>query len=112
MKTLRNFTSNRTYVEILEARVAPAVLFIEANGTITNSSGTIANDTAAAALAQGGVTTQVTQAVDLHTGDMLVFDPLNTHTLSSKDTLLVNVTGGDAIAFFTHPSTAGSGFNA
>src|SRR5580658_2516558 len=83
MNPLSTLLNHRPLVEILEARIAPSVFFIEANGSVVNSSGASVDDALAAGLVQDGV--HLTVAVDLHAGDSLYFDPTNTHVLGHSD---------------------------
>jgi len=107
MKLSRKVFLSRPQVEILESRIAPSVFFVLGNGTVVNSAGTSVDDASAATLAAGS-DTHLTLAVDLHSGDSLVFSPHNTHKAGPGQTQLMKVTSGDVIAFFTDPtSTAG-----
>jgi hypothetical protein len=52
----RNGRRGHATTQVLESRIAPAVFFVEANGSIVNSIGASANNSAAAALAAGADT--------------------------------------------------------
>ncbi len=87
-------------LEILETRIAPAILFVSATSLeVNDSSGASAEDTAAETEAR--VFAGSTVAVSLAKGDKLVFD--TNHNLKSDkgDLTLLTVSKGSAIAFLT-----------
>jgi hypothetical protein len=110
MKTSLRLIHVRPVVEILESRIAPALFFVGANGTVTEVNGTTVsngNDSSNASAVSVG-DTHLTLAVDLNIGDTLYFAPNSGHTVVHGDTKLMTVKAGGAIAFFTDPSLTNS----
>src|SRR5580765_8434118 len=89
-------------VEVLEARIAPALLFVSGAVSgqtalhVVDESGHAVDDASAAAIAGA------TAAVVLHAGDKLIFDPDYNHRISPGDATIVKVTAGSAMVFLTN----------
>ena len=90
---------NTTRIEPLESRIAPAIFLAgPTNVTIRDAAtGLDAMDTAAEQTAAGNV--GVDAAVLLVTGDKLLFDRNGNGVADGGDTLLVQITGGNALIF-------------
>src|SRR4051794_35776252 len=85
-------------VEILESRIAPALFFVSsASLSVVDAHGNdamnLANETTANSVAGTDV------ALLLGRGDQLVFDANHNHRLDARDSILISVTAGRAMAF-------------
>src|SRR5262249_39494463 len=87
-------------IEILEARIAPAVFFISRTELKIVDSGGNDVDVASATGAVGA-----TKSVLLHAGDSLIADTNGNHKADKGEATLIKVTAGSAIAFFTDANT-------
>ncbi|MDB6151312.1 MAG: hypothetical protein JWQ44_2760, partial [Chthoniobacter sp.] len=87
-------------IEPLEARIAPATFLVSASSlVVTDSLGVSAQNLPNESSAQ--IAAGSDAAVLLATGDKLVFDANNNHTIDVSDSLLVQVIQGQAMVFVT-----------
>src|SRR3954466_15614908 len=89
-------------IEILEARIAPAIFFVSGAGSgptalhVYDEGGNPAGDGAAQEA------TGATAALLFHGGDKLIFHPDHNHLLSPGESTMVSVTEGSAMAFLSN----------
>ncbi len=92
--------SRNSSIEVLESRIAPAVLFVSTNSlSVRTAAGDDAMDSAQETDARD--IAGATAAVLLSKGDILVLDIDNDNQLSENDLTLARVNGGKAMFFLT-----------
>ncbi len=98
---------SRCVVEVLESRIAPAMLFLSGqpgDKVVRDANGnTLSGDVAAAATAGADL------ALLMSKGDALVYDANGNHAVDSGELTLVSVTAGKALVFVTDFSNGGNG---
>src|SRR5262245_35614747 len=97
---MRTRRGNRLVVEELESRLAPAVFFLSGTAlTVEDAAGNNAQNSANENAAH--LSTGATAAILMSTGDSLVFDSNNNNVRDPQERVLVKVTAGRAMVFFS-----------